>query len=117
CLNSTARPSPGQWIAEAALWCYWSFAGSLQAETAADLFLLESEPFSRVCQTYGGPLVALLRRIAVLFMDYLEEACNEPITDMPLKKETWKDMLHTSYKLEKMSMRMTRLTKPRPDWN
>lgn len=31
-------------------------------------------------------------------MDYLEEACNEPITDMPLKKETWKDMLHTSYK-------------------
>ncbi|CAJ1398274.1 unnamed protein product [Effrenium voratum] len=106
CLNSTARPSPGQWIAEAALWCYWSFAGSLQAETAADLFLLESEPFSRVCQTYGGPLVALLRRIAVLFMDYLEEACNEPITDMPLKKETWKDMLHTSYKLEKMSMRM-----------
>ncbi|CAE7723159.1 Kcnh1, partial [Symbiodinium pilosum] len=48
------RLQKGVWISEASLWCVWSYAGSLRADTACDFHLLDSDAFSRVCQP-GDP--------------------------------------------------------------
>eukprot|EP00439_Symbiodinium_sp_Y106_P012368 s2973_g1.t2 len=144
------RLQKGLWISEASLWCVWSYAGSLRAETepglhsaftlpalrpnrfcahqngrslkarqqACDFHLLDSDAFSRVCQSHGGALVAILRKLAVLFINYMEERAQEskPITDMPLSDEEWESLLDRSDKLEKMKTMMMQLALPRPDW-
>lgn len=112
------RLQKGLWISEASLWCVWSYAGSLRAETACDFHLLDSDAFSRVCQSHGGALVAILRKLAVLFINYMEERAQQsnPITDMPLSDEEWESLLDRSDKLEKMKTMMMQLALPRPDW-
>ncbi|CAJ1350496.1 unnamed protein product [Effrenium voratum] len=101
------------WLADAVIWSDWNHRGLLESAAPSEILLVDAVSFTHQCQSHGGQVYQLLRRVALLAVAYREQMsrAGSAVTDLPLNPLVWKNVLERAMKLQTMGTVINAMTR------